>query len=72
MRKYYFHISMAHPFDDSEGEELPNDKAASEVAVMTVRDIDSSLDLDRSNRFRSPGKIPRFSELTSVPSALDT
>ncbi|MHC2337662.1 DUF6894 family protein [Bradyrhizobium sp. USDA 4454] len=51
MSKYYFHISNGHPFDDREGEELPSDAAAWEVAVMTVRDIDSNLDLDRFNQW---------------------
>ncbi|MGY3443655.1 MULTISPECIES: DUF6894 family protein [unclassified Bradyrhizobium] len=51
MSKYYFHISNGHPFYDPEGEELPSDEAAWEVAVMTVRDIDSNLDLDQSNQW---------------------
>ncbi|MHC2467780.1 hypothetical protein ACVIHD_006792 [Bradyrhizobium embrapense] len=51
MSKYYFHISNGHPFDDPEGEELPNDEAAWEVAVMTVRDIESNLNLDQSSQW---------------------
>lgn len=51
MSKYFFHISNGHPFDDADGEELPDDKSAWDQAVMTVRDIESNLDLDRSNRW---------------------
>ena len=49
MSRYYFHISNGHPFDDHGGEELPNDEAAWRQAVLTVRDIESSLGLNESN-----------------------
>ncbi|WP_394570356.1 DUF6894 family protein [Bradyrhizobium sp. 31Argb] len=48
MPRYFFHISNGHPFRDPKGEELRDDNAAWEQALRTVRDIESSLDLDGS------------------------
>ena len=41
MALYFFHISNGHPFTDSAGEELPDDAAAWDQAVRTVRDVES-------------------------------
>jgi uncharacterized protein DUF6894 len=43
MSRYFFSIANGHPFEDDEGTELPNDTAAWREAVLTVRDIESSL-----------------------------
>ena len=51
MALYFFHISNGHPFTDSAGEELPDDAAAWDQAVRTVRDVESSLNLGDSNRW---------------------
>ena len=48
MPRYFFNISNGHRFRDSNGEELLDDDAAWVEAVRTVRDIESSLDLDGS------------------------
>ncbi|MCS3448513.1 MULTISPECIES: hypothetical protein [Bradyrhizobium] len=45
-----FYISNDRPFDDPDGEELLNDEVAWQKAVMTVRDAESNLDPDKSNR----------------------
>jgi hypothetical protein len=47
MSNYQFRISSGHPFE-SPAEDLPDDEAAWEQAVATVRDIDSNLSLDKS------------------------
>jgi hypothetical protein len=41
MSKYSFHISNGEPFTDAE--ELPDDDAACQQALKTVRDIEASL-----------------------------
>jgi hypothetical protein len=43
MSRYFFRIANGHPFEDDEGTELPDDTAAWREAVLTVRDIESSL-----------------------------
>lgn len=43
MSRYFFKIANGHPFEDDEGTELPDDTAAWREAVLTVRDIESSL-----------------------------
>ncbi|MGY3604415.1 MULTISPECIES: DUF6894 family protein [unclassified Bradyrhizobium] len=49
MPHYFFHISNGHPFKDTSGEELPDDNAAWQEALRTVRDIEVNLDLDGAN-----------------------
>jgi uncharacterized protein DUF6894 len=51
MPQYFFNITNGHPFKDPLGEDLPDDNAAWEQAVKTVRDIESSLDLDGSRHW---------------------
>ncbi|MGY4568534.1 hypothetical protein QA639_09785 [Bradyrhizobium pachyrhizi] len=51
MSRYYFHITNGHPFDDPAGEELQDEQAAWQQALLTVRDIESNLGLDASNRW---------------------
>jgi uncharacterized protein DUF6894 len=51
MPRYFFNISNGHRFRDSNGEELQDDKAAWVEALRTVRDIESSLDLDGSSHW---------------------
>jgi hypothetical protein len=48
MTRYFFKISNGHPFEDDKGQDLPDDETAWREAVMTVRDIEDSLDLERS------------------------
>jgi uncharacterized protein DUF6894 len=48
MPRYFFNISNGHRFQDPSGEELRDDDAAWAEALRTVRDIESSLDLDGS------------------------
>jgi len=48
MPRYFFHISNGHPFRDAQGEELQDDEAAWEQSLRTLRDIESSLNLDGS------------------------
>lgn len=43
MSRYFFSIANGHPFEDDEGTELPDDRAAWREAILTVRDIESSL-----------------------------
>jgi hypothetical protein len=49
--KYFFNITNGHPFRDAVGEDLPDDSAAWEQAVRTVRDIEASLNLDGSSKW---------------------
>jgi hypothetical protein len=51
MSRYFFNISNGHTFHDPQGEDLPDDKAAWGEAVRTVRDIEDSLDPDRSSHW---------------------
>jgi hypothetical protein len=48
MARYFFHISNGQPFSDPEGQELPNDRAAWQEAIRTVRDVETTLDLEGS------------------------
>jgi hypothetical protein len=49
MPRYFYHISNGHPFEDTTGEDLPDDHAAWEEALRTVRDIEQTLRLDGAN-----------------------
>jgi uncharacterized protein DUF6894 len=51
MPRYFFNISNGHRFQDPNGEELQDDDAAWAEALRTVRDIESSLDLDGSSHW---------------------
>jgi uncharacterized protein DUF6894 len=51
MPQYFFNITNGHPFKDPLGEDLPDDDAAWEQAVKTVRDIEASLNLDGSSEW---------------------
>jgi uncharacterized protein DUF6894 len=51
MPRYFFHISNGHPFKDPKGEGLQDDDAAWAEALRTVRDIESSLNLDGSRHW---------------------
>ncbi|MBO4222016.1 DUF6894 family protein [Bradyrhizobium neotropicale] len=51
MPRYFFHISNGHPFRDTQGEELPDDNAAWQEALKTMRDVESSLRLDGSHEW---------------------
>ena len=44
MSRYFFHISGADPFQDLEGMDLPDDKAAWREAKRLVRDIENNLE----------------------------
>jgi hypothetical protein len=51
MNRYHFNITDGSPFRDPEGEVLANDHAAWIEALRTVRDVESTLDLERSPRW---------------------
>jgi hypothetical protein len=43
--RYYFKIVDGSQFTDSEGQELPDDDAAWQQALQTVRDVEATLTL---------------------------
>ena len=45
MSRYYFKIVDGGQFTDSEGQELPDDDAAWQQALQTVRDVEGTLTL---------------------------
>lgn len=51
MARYYFSISNGQPFSDRDGEELPDDHAAWQEALRTVRDVESALDLNEASNW---------------------
>jgi hypothetical protein len=51
MPRYYFELADGSPFLDPVGEELPDDHAAWIEALRTVRDVESTLDLETSPRW---------------------
>jgi Domain of unknown function (DUF6894) len=51
MPLYHFKISNGHPYPEDRGFEFPDDEAAWHEALKTIRDVETSLDLDRSNNW---------------------
>jgi hypothetical protein len=51
MARYHFELADGSRFLDPEGEELADDHAAWTEALRTVRDVESTLDLETSPRW---------------------
>jgi uncharacterized protein DUF6894 len=51
MPRYFFNISNGHRFQDAKGEELQDDDTAWAEALRTVRDVESSLELNGSRHW---------------------
>ena len=63
MPLYHFKILNGHPFRDDKGFDFADDEAAWREALKTIRDVETSLDLDRSNNWSievKRGEAPIF------------